>query len=208
MAQSKSILCFIETQTSDMRLFGVLRLILLKHEGEICMGTLRELGYEVKKANQLQKLMQAFGSSRVGAWFFSKSLHWPDRILFKLTNGRWTLPTLLAGLPVIMLTTTGAKTGKERTMPLLGVPIEGNIAIIGSNYGQKKTPGWVYNLEKNPSAVVSYQDQSATVTARLSEEEETDKIFELGGAFYPGYPKYRVRADHRVIRVFVLEIAT
>ena len=172
------------------------------------MGTLKELRYEVSKANRLQKMMQAFGSSRVGAWFFSKSLHGPDRLLFKLTNARSTLPTILAGLPVIMLTTTGAKTGKQRTMPLLGVPIEGNIAIIGSNYGQKKTPGWVYNLEKNPSAVVSYQDRSATVIARLSAEEETNKIFELGGAFYPGYPKYRVRADHREIRVFVLEVAT
>ena len=43
---------------------------------------------------------------------------------------------------------------------------------------------------------------------RHKREEETNKIFELGGAFYPGYPKYRVRADHREIRVFVLEAAT
>jgi len=171
------------------------------------VGTLKELGYEIKKVNKLLKLMQLVASSRGGAWFFSKTMHWQDRLLFKFTNGRLTLPTLLAGLPVIMLTTTGAKTGKQRTMPLLGIPIEGNIAIIGSNYGQKKTPGWVYNLEEDPSAVLSYQDRSISVTARQTEEAETNKIFELGGAFYPGYPKYRVRADHREIRVFVLEVA-
>ncbi|GIT00942.1 MAG: hypothetical protein CM1200mP26_26540 [Acidimicrobiales bacterium] len=107
----------------------------------------------------------------------------------------------------MMLTTTGAKTGKPRTMPLLGIPVGEDLGVIGSNFGQRNTPGWVYNLEADPSAVVAYRDRSVEVVARRADEAETDRIFALGHAFYPGYAKYRLRADHRIIRVFILETA-
>jgi hypothetical protein len=94
--------------------------------------------------------MQRVASSRAGAWLFSKTLYPVDKVLFRMTGGRLTLPSLTAGVSVIMLTTNGAKSGKTRTMPLLGIPVGENLAIIGSNYGQKATPGWVYNLEADP----------------------------------------------------------
>ena len=171
------------------------------------MGVLHDLGYEVKRANGLQRIMQAVGSSRPGAWMFSKTLYQPDKILFRATGGRLTVPSALAGLPVVMVTTTGAKTGQSRTMPLLGIPVGDDMAVIGSNYGQKNTPGWVYNLEADPSAVVGYRDRTVAVVARRADEIETDRVFELAGAVYPGYAKYRIRADHRVIKVFVFESA-
>ena len=152
------------------------------------MGALGKLGFEVRSANVLQRAVQKVASTRFGAWYFSKTLHLPDKALFKATGGRLTVPALLAGLPVMMLTTTGAK--------------------IGSNYGQRNTPGWVHNLEADPSAVVAYRDRSVEVVARRADEAETDRIFALGHAFYPGYAKYRLRADHRIIRVFILETAT
>lgn len=166
---------------------------------------LDDLGYTVKPANRVQKLMQQIGSSRPGAWIFQRTLYAMDKVLFRLTKGRLTVPGLVAGLPVIMLTTTGAKSGEPRAMPLLGVPIDGALAVIGSNYGQAKTPGWVYNLEADPHATVSYRDRTVPVVARRASDEETDRAFELAADVYPGYAKYRVRADHREIRVFVLE---
>jgi|TARA_B100000809_G_scaffold41304_1_gene35989 deazaflavin-dependent oxidoreductase (nitroreductase family) len=172
------------------------------------MSALRELGLEVKPANAFQRLVQAVGSSRPGAWLFSKTLYQPDKVLFKATGGRLTIPTLVAGLPVIMVTTTGAKTGKRRTMPLLGIPVGEDLAVIGSNYGQKHTPSWVYNLEADPSATIRYRDCTVEVVARRADETETDRIFDLASTVYPGYAKYRKRADHRVIQVFVLETDT
>ena len=139
---------------------------------------------------------------------FSKTLYQQDKILFRATGGRLTVPSVLAGLPVVMVTTTGAKTGHTRTMPLLGIPDGEDLAVIGSNYGQKSTPGWVYNLEADPSAVVGYRDRTVAVVARRAEEVEADRVFELAGTVYPGYAKYRIRADHRVIKVFVLESAS
>ncbi len=172
------------------------------------MGVLHDLGYEVKNANRLQQIMQAVASSRPGAWMFSKILHQQDKVLFNATGGRLTVSSVLAGLPVVMVTTTGAKTGQSRTMPLLGIPVGDDLAVIGSNYGQKSTPGWVYNLEADPSAVVGCRDRTVAVVARQADEIEAGQVFELAGAVYPGYAKYRIRADHRVIKVFVLESAS
>ena len=106
-----------------------------------------------------------------------------------------------------MLTTTGAKSGQARTMPLVGTPFGTEIAIIGSNYGQERTPGWVYNLEADPSATVTYREASVDVIARRLDDADVDQVFEVAARAYPGYRHYRERADHRVIKVFVLEQA-
>ena len=171
------------------------------------MGLLRDLGYEVRSPNGLQRGMQKLASSRLGAWMLSKTLYPVDKVLFRVTGGRLTLPSLLVGLPVILFTTTGARSGKARTMPLVGIPVGDDVAVIGSNYGQKPTPGWVYNLEADPSATVGYRDRTIAVTARRADEGQTSQTFDVANGLYPGYAKYRTRAVHRVIRVFVLESA-
>lgn len=169
------------------------------------MGVLDELDYTVTPANGAQRVVQRIAASRPGAWLFQRTLYPVDKALYRRTSGRVTVPELLAGLPVIMLTTTGARSGEPRSMPLVGIPLDGELAVIGSNYGQARTPGWVYNLEADPAATVSYRDRSATVTARPATDAEADRAFEVASSFYPGYARYRDRASHRTIRVFVLE---
>lgn len=171
------------------------------------MGVLDELDYTVRPANGAQRVVQRIAASRPGAWMFQRTLYPVDKALYRRSDGRITVPELMAGLPVIMLTTTGARSGEPRSMPLVGVPLDGQLAVIGSNYGQTRTPGWVYNLEADPSATVSYRDRSVDVTARPATPAETDRAFEVASTFYPGYGKYRERASHRTIRVFVLEPA-
>lgn len=165
------------------------------------------LGYRYRDPNVIQRAMQHVAASRPGAWVFKRTLHPIDKLLFKATGGRVTVPSLVAGLPVIMVTTTGAKSGKQRTMPLLGIPMDGDMAIIGSNFGQKGTPGWVYNLEADPSATIGYRGESVDVTARLADDAQADAAFAEAAKVYPGYGKYRERASHRTIRVFVLGLS-
>ena len=172
------------------------------------MGVLSELGYVVKPANAAQRVTQRIGASGPGSWVFQKTLYAIDRPLFRASKGRVSAPGVLAGLPVIMLTTTGAKSGLPRTMPLVGIPMGDDLAVIGSNYGQEHTPGWVYNLLADPAATVAHRDRSVEVTARPATDAEADEAFEIGARIYPGYATYRTRASHRVIRVFVLESAT
>jgi deazaflavin-dependent oxidoreductase (nitroreductase family) len=169
------------------------------------MGLISELNYEVKEANALQRVTQRVAASGPGAWAFQRTLYPIDKQLYRLSNGRLTVPGLVAGLPVIMLTTTGAKTGKDRTMPLVGIPLGDDMAIIGSNYGQAATPGWVYNLRAKPEATVAYGSESIKVIARPATQDETEQAFEAGSAFYGGFSNYRERASHREIEVFVLE---
>ncbi len=172
------------------------------------MGVLDELGYEHTPTNGAQRLTQRVAASGPGAWLSQRTLYPLDKIVFQRTNGRTSLAEITAGLPVILLTTTGAKSGEQRTMPLVGTPLDGELAIIGSNYGQERTPGWVYNLEADPSATVQYRERSVDVVARRADDDTADRVFEAAGAFYAGYRKYRSRANHRTIRVFLLDAAT
>ena len=172
------------------------------------MGVLEELGYEHKPANAVQRVTQRIAASGPGAWVAQRLLDPIDRWLYRRTDGNTTLAEITAGLPVILLTTTGAKSGKTRSMPLVGIPLDGELAIIGSNYGQERTPGWVYNLEADPSATVGYRDRTVDVVARRADDDTADRVFEAGAAFYAGYAKYRGRASHRTIRVFVLDAAS
>ncbi|MEM9513356.1 MAG: nitroreductase family deazaflavin-dependent oxidoreductase [Actinomycetota bacterium] len=171
------------------------------------MGVLDELGYEHSPANAAQRVTQRVAASGPGAWLSQRTLYPLDTIVFRRTNGRTSLAEIAAGLPVILLTTTGAKSGEQRTMPLVGTPLDGELAIIGSNYGQQRTPGWVYNLEADPTATVAYRGRSVGVIARRADDDTADRVFEVAGAFYPGYRKYRTRAEHRTIRVFLLDAA-
>ncbi len=171
------------------------------------MGVLDQLGYELDPPNVAQRLTQKIAASRPGAWTAQRFLYPLDNVVFRASKGRATVASIAAGLPVIMLTTTGAKSGLPRTMPLVGTPLDGDVAIIGSNYGQERTPGWVYNLEANPSASVSYRDASVDVVARRLGDTDVDRVFEIAARAYAGYGYYRERADHRVIKMFVLEAA-
>lgn len=171
------------------------------------MGLQDALGYDVRPANAFQRAMQRAASWAPISRLFQKTLHAVDRPLYRWSKGRLTVPGLVAGLPVVLITTTGAKTGLPRSMPLLGVPIGDDVAVIGSNFGTARTPGWVVNLEADPAATVTWRDRSVAVVARRATPEETDRAFEVGSVFYSGFPAYRERAAHREIRVFVLEPA-
>lgn len=169
------------------------------------MGVAADLGYTHRSANAFQRLMQRFGSTTFGAWFFSKTLKVMDRACYKLTKGRTTVPQLLAGLPVLFVTTTGRKSGQSRTSPLIAVPIGDSLALIGTNFGQAPTPGWVFNLEADPAALVRYRDVEIEVEVRPASDDERAAVWKTASTVYPGYDKYQERITGRDIRIFVLE---
>ncbi|MDH3307889.1 MAG: nitroreductase family deazaflavin-dependent oxidoreductase [Acidimicrobiia bacterium] len=171
------------------------------------MGLANDLGYRYEQPNALHALVQKVASSKGGAWLFSKLLHHADRVVSGATGAATTASTIFAGMPVIDLTTIGARSGDPRTTPLLGIPTGDHLAIIGSGWGQAPTPGWVYNLRANPEATVAHKGKSVTVLARAAEGDELDRIWATARQLYDGYAKYPVRASHREIAVFVLEPA-
>lgn len=171
------------------------------------VGLIDQLDYRVPEANRFHRLVWKVSSSRPGAWSFAKSLHHVDRLLLRLTRGRATVPGVLAGLPVITLATTGARTGRRREVPLVGVPSGDQIAIIGTRFGQSRTPGWYFNLRADPTAEVGYRGRAVPVVAREAEGAEREAAWDRGCQIYAGYQAYARRLDHRQIHVMVLEPA-
>ena len=168
------------------------------------MGVQTALGYVHKTGNPVHRAMRALAATKPGAFFFSKTIQSIDGVVNKTTRGTTTATELLAGLPVVYVTTTGRKSGEPRRAPLIAVPIGDDLALLGTNFGGKRTPGWVYNLEADPSATISYRDATIEVHARLASDAQADAAFAEAAKVYPGYAKYRVRAQHRTIRVFML----
>ena len=162
----------------------------------------RDRSYD--RANVVQRLIRRFASSGPGSFLFARLAPRFDKPIFKLTRGRHTLASLVSGLPVVMLTTFGAKSGKERTVPVLGLPTDDGIAVIASNFGQKRHPAWYHNLMARPEGRVTVDGSTHSVRARVAEGEERQRIWDQGLRVYPGWSQYERRASHRRIAVFVL----
>jgi deazaflavin-dependent oxidoreductase (nitroreductase family) len=148
--------------------------------------------------------MWHISSSRPGAWLFARSMPQIDRIVLRVSRGQVTLAGTAAGIPVLTITTTGARSGLRRTTPLLGVPCGDDIAIIGTNFGQPGTPGWYYNLRAEPRAEVTYRNKSVTATAREADAEERQTILAQARKIYGGYEAYARRITGRQIPVMIL----
>jgi deazaflavin-dependent oxidoreductase (nitroreductase family) len=110
------------------------------------------------------------------------------------------------GAALLLLTTTGAKSGQPRVSPLAYFRIDGKLLIIGSYAGADVNPAWVHNLRANPSAQVEIGNESSDVTARELPAEERDELFPTITAAAPGFAEYQARTT-RVIPVFELQPA-
>lgn len=134
-------------------------------------------------------------TSRIGASFFRKWMHRVDVPLLRLTRGR---VSFASAYPVLLLTTTGAKSGKERTVPLLYVEWEGGFGVIGTRFGSQQHPGWYHNLRKNPEAVVLIKGERYDCTARETDGDERVEIWQAATQMYEGYDAYAPRAKRKI----------
>ena len=166
-----------------------------------------EGAFAYERANAFQKFVRRFAASGPGAWLFARVAPHLDRPVHRLSGGRFTLGSLVAGIPVVMLTTTGARSGEPRTAPVLGIPVEGGLAIIASNFGQRRHPAWFHNLRAHPEAEVVVDRIRRRVRAIEADGDRRAAIWQEGLRVYPGFGQYERRASHRRISVFVLEPA-
>lgn len=168
------------------------------------MGLIQDLGLEWPNRGAAQRAVTRIARTGLGSTALRRILEPTDRLWAQRTDGRSNAIGVLAGLPTIDLRTTGAKTGAERSSMLVPIPFDGDIAVLGTNFGSERTPGWVYNLEADPRATITFEGTTVPVVAHRAEPEQTDRIFEAGATIYAGYADYRQRTPHREIRAFVL----
>ncbi|MFG2779616.1 nitroreductase family deazaflavin-dependent oxidoreductase [Streptomyces prunicolor] len=126
--------------------------------------------------------------------------------LYESSGG--TKGTTLAdtGLPVILLTTVGAKSGKIRKTPLMRVEHDGTYAVVASQGGAPKHPVWYFNIEADPHVELQDGPRKWDLTAREVTGDEKAEWWERAVAAYPPYAEYQTKTD-RQIPVFVLEPA-
>ena len=168
------------------------------------MGLWTDLDCGEIRTNAFQRGIAGIVASRAGAKVASRALPPLDSAVRRLSGGRSTLTEALAALPTITLTTTGARTGRPRHTYLLAIPHQGEVAIIGSNYGQAPTPGWVHNLRAQPQVEVEHAGRSVPAVARRLDGVEAEQVWGRARAMYAGFGLYRERASHREITVWLL----
>jgi deazaflavin-dependent oxidoreductase (nitroreductase family) len=168
------------------------------------MGLVQALDYRIPDPNAAQRAMWHVSASPPGAWVFAKVLHRMDGILLRRTEDRFSVSEILAGIPIVTIITTGARTGQRRETSLLGVPVEDDLAVIGTQFGQPGTPGWYYNLRAQPMMELAYRATVVPARAREAEGEEWSAIWARARQIYGGYDAYARRINDRRIHIMVL----
>lgn len=99
---------------------------------------------------------------------------------------------------VLLLTTTGRKSGKPRTTPLFYLPDNGRFILVASNGGSPTHPTWWLNLQANPNAMVQIGNQKLPVTAAQADREERKHLWPLLTKMYSGYADYQKRTTREI----------
>ncbi len=120
---------------------------------------------------------------------------------YRLTGG--AIGGSFAGRPILLLTTTGRKTGQPRTTPLQYLEDGENMILAASNGGNPRHPVWWLNLESNPGAEVRVRNDRKPVRAEKAEGEERERLWKLVVEMYSGYEEYQ-KTTQREIPVVVL----
>ena len=129
---------------------------------------------------------------------------WADVHLQWITHGRLTLLDV-AGLPNLMLTVVGRRTGVPRQSPLLCVPYGKTYLVAGSNFGGQSEPAWALNLQVALSGTVRIKGRTSSFTARLVPTPEREAMWHHMVDTWPNFAKYQERTT-RTIKVFELTI--
>jgi F420H(2)-dependent quinone reductase len=122
--------------------------------------------------------------------------------IYRLSRGR--LFGNIGTAPVLLLTSTGRRSGQKRTAPVVFLAEGERYVVIGSNAGNVRTPAWSYNLQANPDAEIELRGTRKLVRARVAEGDERAELWRKVNEMYEGFDDYDAKAP-RDIAVFVLE---
>jgi F420H(2)-dependent quinone reductase len=143
--------------------------------------------------------------SRVSTGMGATGLRWTGKLnvpLYRASGGR--LGGRIGKAPVLLLTTTGRKSGQQRTAPVVYLADGERMIVIGSNAGNARVPAWALNLKAKADAEVEVGRRRIPVRARIAEGEERADLWRKSNEQYAGFDDYEARTD-RDIAVFVLE---
>ncbi len=169
------------------------------------MGLQADLGFTWQRPNPAQRAVARIASTGGGSWLLHKVLYRIDRPLSRWSRGRITLPPLLTGMQVLMLTTTGARSGLPRTMPIAAIPFGDDFVAMGTNFAQPRSPAWAINLAATPRARADWRGEVVDVQATRVPSQQMDDAWSAAERVYAGFAAYRQRiGTSREVMAFVL----
>jgi deazaflavin-dependent oxidoreductase (nitroreductase family) len=147
-------------------------------------------------------LIQRVGGARWFTWLGAHVLTRLDKLLYPRFHGR----LVSAGpqvLPLLFLTTTGRRSGRSRSTPLVYLPDGDDLVVVASNWGQRHHPNWSSNLLAQPHARLEVDGRGRSVVARLATPDERARLWPKLLEEFPPYQTYANRGG-RELRIFVL----
>lgn len=148
-----------------------------------------------------EQLVRRFLMSGFGIWFGRYVLPYLDRPLLQLSRGRYSMSP---GQPILLLFTTGARSGRRRATPLLYLPDGERLIVVASNGGRERHPAWYHNLSAHPAALVYHRGRSGTYLAHEARGAERAALWARAVEYFEGFTLYESRTA-RAIPIMVLE---
>jgi deazaflavin-dependent oxidoreductase (nitroreductase family) len=154
------------------------------------------------KPSAFKRAMVSFALSKIGTWYAIEIASRIDRFLVRLTRGR--LDSGFGVLPVVLMTARGAKSGVERTVPLLYFSDGDDVIVMASSFGRPKNPAWYYNAKASGTVGLFRKGHTAQFTVSETDGAERERLYDLARNLYRGYGVYEQRAANRTIPVLRL----
>ncbi|GCE06514.1 nitroreductase family deazaflavin-dependent oxidoreductase [Dictyobacter aurantiacus] len=129
---------------------------------------------------------------------------WNTQIINEFRSNGGKVGGPFEGAPLLLLTSTGAKSGQQRTTPLVYLPEGERMVIFASKGGAPTNPDWYHNLKANPEATVEVGSETVKVKATEVTGEERDRLYSTQASINPGFAEYQQKTS-RLIPVIALE---
>lgn len=156
------------------------------------------------EANVVQRALRRLVGSRPGSWVSKRVLHRIDLVAHRIAPHRSPPTQWLAAVPIGLLTTTGARSGEPRTVPLLLAPLDDGWGVIASHYGSTRPPAWFFNLRAHPDATLEVDGVTHAVRAEQVHGADRERVRQSALAYHAGYTAYEQRAGGRDLGFFIL----
>ncbi|MBF4163431.1 nitroreductase family deazaflavin-dependent oxidoreductase [Nocardioides acrostichi] len=128
---------------------------------------------------------------------------WNDQIIAEFRAHEGRVGGQFEGAPLLLLHSTGARSGQERVSPMMYQAVDDGYAVFASKAGAPTNPDWYHNLVANPEASIEVGTDTVEVTARVLDPAEREPVWEKQKRDYPGFADYESKTD-RVIPVVLL----
>jgi deazaflavin-dependent oxidoreductase (nitroreductase family) len=128
----------------------------------------------------------------------AESNDWNSKIIQEFHANGGKVGGTFEGAPLLLLTTTGAKSGQRRTTPLVYMPDGDRMIIFASKAGAPTNPDWYHNLLAHPQVTVEVGTETFDVTAVVTTGEERDRLYAKQAAMNPGFAEYQTKTTRKI----------